>query len=88
MRQIEFDKTFIKHYRSRIKAHPKLSAQYDMRFKLFCDGVRGTPINDHALGGRKLGLRAFSVSGDIRVIYHETEAAYIFLDVGTHNQVY
>jgi mRNA-degrading endonuclease YafQ of YafQ-DinJ toxin-antitoxin module len=35
-----------------------------------------------------LGLRAFSVSGDVRVIYYETDEAYVFTDVGTHAQVY
>jgi len=34
------------------------------------------------------GLRAFSVGGDLRVVYRETEEYYEFLDIGSHNQVY
>ena len=51
-------------------------------------GERGHPLNDHGLVGKKLGLRAFAMSGDIRIVYAETEEAYVFLDVGSHNQVY
>jgi mRNA-degrading endonuclease YafQ of YafQ-DinJ toxin-antitoxin module len=31
------------------------------------------------------GKRAFSIAGDVRVVYEETDEAYIFLDVGSHN---
>lgn len=51
-------------------------------------GVRENPINDHSLAGSLVGKRAFSITGDIRVIYHEADQYYEFLDVGTHSQVY
>lgn len=88
MKQIDFDKKFIKHYKLRIQSRPKLSKQYDSRYRLFCGGERGRPLDDHALSGNKLGLRAFSVGGDIRVVYKEAVETYVFLDVGSHNQVY
>lgn len=55
---------------------------------MFLAGQRGTPLNDHALSGNLQGKRAFSITGDIRVIYVELEDRLIFLDIGTHNQVY
>lgn len=88
MKRVDFDKKFIKHYRLRVQNNPKLSKQYDERYRLFCGGKRDDPLNDHSLKGKKLGLRSFSVTGDIRVVYKEMGEAYIFLDVGTHNQVY
>lgn len=51
-------------------------------------GERDRLLNDHSLKGSKDGHRSFSITGDVRVIYRETESAYIFKDVGTHNQVY
>jgi mRNA-degrading endonuclease YafQ of YafQ-DinJ toxin-antitoxin module len=65
-----------------------LAAQYEGRVKLFASGERGTPINDHALAGTKEGQRAFSITADVRVVYIETPTAIVFLDIGTHNQVY
>lgn len=55
---------------------------------MFISGHRAVPINDHALTGDLQGRRAFSVTGDIRVVYIELEDKIIFLDIGSHNQVY
>ena len=51
-------------------------------------GERGRPIYDHALTDGLEGKRAFSITGEIRVIYVELEGCIVFLDIGTHNQVY
>lgn len=88
MKRIVRDKQFLKHYKLRIAGNPKLVKHFAERIRLFMSGERGQPINDHPLRGEKLTLRAFSVTGDVRVVYRETQDAYIFLDVGTHNQVY
>lgn len=88
MKTVVFDKKFIKSYKLRISNNTKISKKYDDRYLLFCAGKRGNLLNDHALTGNKSGLRAFSITGDIRVVYIETKEEYIFLDIGTHNQVY
>ena len=79
---------FENNFSKRITKDARLSAQFEERLALFLDGVRGVPLNDHALIGRLAGKRAFSISGDIRVVYVETAEAIIFVDIGTHNQVY
>jgi addiction module RelE/StbE family toxin len=81
-------KQFDKHFRTRIAPNPKLVKQFEQRLALFIQGVRDYPLEDHALIGTMKGLRAFSVGGDLRVVYHETNQYYEFLDVGSHNQVY
>ena len=88
MKRIERDKSFKKHYNKRIATSPKLVKQFDKRVSEFALGKRSRPLDDHPLCGDKLGFRAFSITGDIRVVYKETSGAIIFLDVGTHNQVY
>ncbi|ETA01706.1 hypothetical protein CcI156_05935 [Frankia sp. CcI156] len=85
---IKSHRQFEKNFRRRIAPDARLRAQFEVRVKLFADGARGAPLDDHALTGTLAGYRAFSITGDVRVIYLETEAAFIFLDVGTHNQVY
>jgi addiction module RelE/StbE family toxin len=81
-------RTFEKHFDKRIARSPKLSSQFEERLAQFLGGVRTAPINDHALTGNMDGKRAFSITADIRVIYTETEDAFVFLDIGTHAQVY
>lgn len=88
MKKIERRPQFSKHFRSRITPNKNLKERFDERLRLFAAWERGKPLNDHPLGGKLKGLRAFSIAGDIRVVYKETETTYIFLDVGSHNQVY
>ena len=88
MKPIKRDKTFEKHFKQRIAPNEKLVKLFKQRLKLFLDGELGYPLYDHALTGKLEGKRAFSVAGDIRVIYIELEDFFIFIDIGSHNQVY
>ena len=88
MKPIKRSRVFENHFKKRISPHVVLLKQFEHRLRLFMNGERGYPLHDHALSGKLKGRRAFSVSGDIRVIYEELEEAYVFLDIGTHSQVY
>jgi len=88
MKPIRRHRKFEKNFQSRISSNLKLKKQFQTRLKLFTEGVRDYPLDDHPLVGTKKGLRAFSIGGDLRVVYRETEDHYEFLDIGSHNQVY
>ena len=88
MKPIRRHKTFVKSFRSRVSNNPKLVKQFEQRLQLFIKGDRGHPLSDHTLMGTMKGLRAFSVAGDLRVVYREAEEYFEFLDIGSHNQVY
>ncbi len=88
MKPIRRHRIFEKHFRSRILPNKKLVNQFEIRLALFMHGIRNYPLDDHPLGGSMQGLRAYSLGGDLRVVYRETEEFYEFLDVGSHNQVY
>lgn len=88
MKPIQRHKRFEKHFRQRITPDPKLLRQFENRLELFLSGQRDYPLDDHALTGALKGKRAFSIANDIRVIYEETAQAYLFLDIGSHSQVY
>ena len=88
MKPIIYRKQFKKNLQKRIAPSPKLLMQFEQRLKLFAEGVRDYPLDDHALVGTTKGLRAFSIGGDLRVVYQETEGSYELLDVGSHSQVY
>ena len=88
MKRTEEHRRFIKHFRERIAPNKKLVAQFEHRLQQLIEGRPSPLLKDHPLTGEKHGLRAFSVTGDIRVLYEETEAKILLLDIGTHNQVY
>jgi len=57
--------------------------------RLFSKDGGNTLLKDHRLTGSKNDMRAFSVTGDVRLVYKKIDKNTILLmDVGTHNQVY
>jgi addiction module RelE/StbE family toxin len=88
MKKIEYTKQFQKHLKQRYANQPKVVMRFQQNLELFSQGVRAEPINDHPLTGQLKGLRSFSVGGDVRVVYQETEDYYLLLDIGSHSQVY
>jgi addiction module RelE/StbE family toxin len=88
MKKIKFSKYFEKSFKKRILPSPSLSKKFAERLKLFQTNPKDPLIRDHALTGTKIGKRAFSITGDYRVVYGEKDGVLIFYDIGTHNQVY
>lgn len=87
--KILYSQSFLKHFRARVNKDIKLSAKYEKRVKLFLSSPQHALLRNHNLIGKHSGDRAFSVTGDIRVIYKFIdENTVLFLDIGTHNQVY
>jgi addiction module RelE/StbE family toxin len=88
MKPIIRSSKFEKNFKARISPNRNTKKRFETRLRLFMEGVRDYPIDDHALLGTMKGLRAFSIGGDLRVVYRETDEYFEFLDVGSHNQVY
>ena len=83
-----FTKSFKKAYAKRIRQNKNLVKRFDQRYDLFVDDPSDEMLKDHQLSGRLEGHRAFSITGDIRVIYYIYDNIAYFIDVGSHNQVY
>jgi len=88
MKSVEYTKQFKKRLRQRYAHQPKVLEKFAVHLELLQQGVRTTPLDDHPLTGKLKGMRAFSVGGDVRVVYQETDEHYLLLDIGSHNQVY
>lgn len=87
--KIKLYRGFKKAYKIRIASNRKLTQQTEQKIILFKSDPRDPILKDHGLSGAKRPLRAFSVTGDIRIVYLPVSAdEVIFLDIGSHNQVY
>ena len=86
--KIHYHKNFIKSYKRRILHNVLLDKKFQERLKLFINDQTNSTLRDHALKGKKSNCRAFSITGDIRVIYEEAGDGVLLLNIGTHNQVY
>ncbi|MDO8570218.1 MAG: type II toxin-antitoxin system mRNA interferase toxin, RelE/StbE family [Candidatus Daviesbacteria bacterium] len=85
---VHYHKNFLKHFKLRIKHHPQMVTKFQTRLKLFINDSTNPILKDHQLIGPKSYRRAFSITGDIRVIYQKVEDGVLLMDIGSHNQVY
>lgn len=86
--RIDYSKKFVKDYKRRIEYNRKLSKKFDERVQLFVINSRNPILNDHQLSGWLRDYRAFSITGNIRVLYIIDNEKIVFDDIGTHAQVY
>lgn len=86
--KIYYYKKFVKHLDQRIKPNFNLYQKFQDRVQIFITDPNNPILNNHQLKGRKQNYRSFSITGDIRVIYYQTEDYVYFIDIGSHNQVY
>lgn len=86
---VNFHPKFYKSYKSRIVRNKKLLLKTEERIRLFKLNPKNLILKDHQLTGNKKENRAFWVTGDIRIVYYPiSKDEVLFLDIGTHNQVY
>lgn len=86
---LKYSQTFFKHFAQRIKRNTILSRAFDRRIEMFIANPEHPLLRTHPLKGSKKGLVAFSVTGDVRVLYRVIDASTVeFIDIGTHAQVY
>lgn len=85
--KIQFHKNFERAFK---KLPKKLKEKTIVAIQKFSKNPFDKILRNHPLQGRLSGKRAFSVTGDMRVIFEEQEnyILVIMLDVGTHNQIY
>lgn len=67
----------------------KIQVKFGERIDLLIKNQRDSKLKIHPLKGNMVGYRAFSVTGDYRVIYKVMSTESIkLIDIGTHSQVY
>jgi len=85
--KIEYHRQFLKSFK---RLDKKMQVKVIDVVEVFKNDPYSPRLKNHALKGAMKGQRAFSVSGDCRVIFEEFEDYFlvILLDVGSHSQVY
>lgn len=85
--KIIYHKNFTKKFK---KLPAKLKEKTIFTIKEFTKNPLNPLLKNHALVGGLSGKRAFSVTGDARIIFEEYDnyILVIMFDIGTHNQVY
>jgi mRNA-degrading endonuclease YafQ of YafQ-DinJ toxin-antitoxin module len=86
MKSVLLHKRFQKKY---AKLSEKIKESFKERRNLFLDDINSPLLSIHLLHGKYSGYKSFNVTGDIRVVFKEIEkGAFLFLDIGTHGDLY
>jgi addiction module RelE/StbE family toxin len=84
-KRIEFSPIFLK----RITAAPiAIKIAFREVFDLFSDNPTHEALRNHPLTGKYAGTRSIDVTGDWRAIYRTERERVIFMDIGTHEDLY
>jgi len=85
--KIRYHKQFTKHFQ---KLPKEIQQKAIKGIKKFIKNPFDKSLRNHPLSGRLIEKRAFSISSDMRIIFEEQEDYFLvlFLDIGTHNQIY
>lgn len=86
MKTIKYSSQFIRHYKERIATNDRLKQDFRESVDVFREDRAF--VDDHALEDAMSGQRSFSVNEEYRVVYIERKEYYLFINVGTHEQVY
>ena len=75
------------------KAYSKLPEKVKIRFKLrrdlFLENEFNVLLDNHSLSGEYGCFRSINITGDYRAIYYRLSSdVIIFVDIGTHSQLY
>ena len=81
---------FTNSFKSKFDKLPKkIQEKFENRLEIFIKKPTHPLLKTHSLKGNLLGLRAFSVTGNYRVLYRMINPLTAkLIDIGTHNQVY
>ncbi|MBC7766814.1 type II toxin-antitoxin system mRNA interferase toxin, RelE/StbE family [Arenimonas sp.] len=84
-------KTFL--YSTRFKKNlkkldKKIIKAFKTRFVIFQENEYASILNNHPLKAEFADCKSINITGDYRLVYKRTDNLYIFLDIGTHSQLY
>jgi len=89
MIEIVLNSAFRKSFKRKVRGNKKLEQRFKDRVIIFQNDPFDPRLRTHQLSGQLQNLWSFSVDYDCRVIFSFVEKnRAIFLDIGTHEEVY
>ena len=89
MIEIVLSSGFRKSFKRKVRGNKKLESRFRDRAAIFQSDPFDPRLRTHQLSGQLQGLWSFSVDYDARVVFAFVESdRAVFLDIGTHQEVY
>ncbi len=83
--RVIYHKNFTKRFR---KLPTKIKEGFYERLALFYSDKYAESLNNHSVDKAYPCLRSINVTGDYRALFHDSEDAVTFVDIGTHAKLY
>ena len=88
--EVSFSDSFRKVFRKRIKS-AEIELEFWNRLEIFVNEPFDSKLKTHKLSGKLKGLWSFTIEYDLRTVFFFTNdkpKQAIFVDLGTHDEVY
>ena len=88
--EVAYSESFKKVFKRRVKS-TELEPEFWVRLELFINNAFDAKLKTHKLSGKLKDLWSFSIEHDLRVVFYftnEKPKKAIFIDIGTHDEVY
>ena len=83
--EIVFQKKFKKKIK---KISPKIQDQFYERLDVFIKNQNHKILNNHSVDKTFTDCRSINVTGDYRAIFKEDNNVIVFINIGTHSELY
>ncbi len=89
MIKITFSSSFKRAFRKKIQGNSALQTKFWQKVEIFKKNPFDERLRAHKLSGKLKDLWSFSIQYDVRVIFYFVEQdKTIFIDIGSHDDVY
>jgi mRNA-degrading endonuclease YafQ of YafQ-DinJ toxin-antitoxin module len=87
--EVSFSSPFKRAFKKRIKGNADLEARFWQKLECFTIDPFDPSLRAHKLSGKLKELWSFSLDYDARVLFYFTDdGKAVFVDIGSHNEVY
>ncbi len=87
--KISFSNSFKKALKKMIKNNPHLEEKFWNRVEIFISDPYNSILKTHKLSGKLKDLWSFRIDYDIRIVFFFADRwSAVFIDIGTHKEVY
>jgi mRNA-degrading endonuclease YafQ of YafQ-DinJ toxin-antitoxin module len=87
--EVSFSSSFKRSFKRRIKGNADMEERFWQKLELFTANPFEPSLKTHKLSGKLKDVWSFSIDYDARVLlYFETDGNAVFIDIGSHDEVY
>jgi addiction module RelE/StbE family toxin len=88
--EVSFSDSFKKAFKKKLKS-TELESEFWIRLEMFINDPFDPKLKTHKLSGKLKSLWSYSLEYDLRVVFYFTKdkpKKAVFVDLGTHDEVY